>query len=123
MSLSRWEREALGVIEDGLARSDPALASRLGIFSQLARAEEMPARGTIRVLRRREARRRGPAGRHPGQDTAPPQARPLYLRLGWPGAAFLLWLVIAAGLITVALTLKTGGHATCAQLLRVACGG
>ena len=119
MSTSRWEREALDVIEDGLAHSDPALASRLGIFSRLASGEEMPARGTIRELRRREARRRGPAGRRPGQDPA----SPLYLRLGRQRAAFLAWLVIAAGLVTVALTLKTGGHATCVQLLRAACGG
>jgi hypothetical protein len=123
MSLRRWEREALGVIEDGLARSDPALAARLGVFSRLALGEEMPARGMIRVLRRREARRRGPARRHPGQDASSPRAQPLYLHLGGQRAAFLLWLVIAAGLITVALTLKSGGHVTCVQLLKVACGG
>jgi len=36
MSLSAREQQALESIEDGLAESDPGLASRLGIFSRLA---------------------------------------------------------------------------------------
>ena len=124
MSLSKWERQALGAIEDGLARSDPALASRLGIFSQLAFGKEMPTRGKIGALRRRAARRRSRPGRHPGQDTVVAQARRLYQRLGQQRAAYLLWLVISAGLIAVALALNTGGgHVTCGQLLTAACGG
>jgi hypothetical protein len=124
MSLSKWERRALGAIEDGLARSDPALASRLGIFSRLAFGEEMPMRGKIEALRLRAARRRSRPGRHPGQDTGVARARRLYQRLGQQRAAYLLWLVISAGLIAMVLALNTGGgHASCAQLLRVACGG
>jgi hypothetical protein len=42
MSLSAREQQALESIEDGLAGSDPGLASRLGIFSRLASGEEMP---------------------------------------------------------------------------------
>lgn len=110
MSLSRWESQALGSIEDGLAGSDPALATLLGIFSRLALGEEMPAREKIR--------------RHPGQASVLGQARRMYLRLGPQRAAFLLWVVITAGLIAAALGLSTGGgHVTCAQLMRVACGG
>ena len=63
MGMSERGRQALGSIEDGLAGSDPALASMLGIFSRLTSGEEMPAREKIQVGRRavhspRRARRR-----------------------------------------------------------------
>ena len=51
MSLTEPERQALGWIEDGLAGSDPRLASMLNIFSRLAAGEEMPVREKIRVRR------------------------------------------------------------------------
>jgi len=44
MSLNEPHRQALGSIEDGLAGSDPKLASMLNIFSRLAAGEGMPAR-------------------------------------------------------------------------------
>ena len=44
MSLNQLETQALGSIADGLAGSDPRLASMLNIFSWLAAGEEMPAR-------------------------------------------------------------------------------
>ncbi|MGH3121250.1 MAG: hypothetical protein ACRDND_09550 [Streptosporangiaceae bacterium] len=123
MSLSKWERQALGSIEDGLTGSDPPLASLLGNFSRLALGEEMPVREKIRALRRRVARRSS-TGRDPGQDTVLVQARLMYLRLGPQRAAFLLWLVISAGLIVAVLALSTGGdQVTCAPFMRVACGG
>jgi hypothetical protein len=122
MSLSKWERQALGSIEDGLAGSDPPLASLLGNFSRLALGEEMPVREKIRALRRRAARRR--IGRDPGQDTVLMQARRMYLRLGPQRAAFLLWVVISAALIAATLALSTGGdQVTCAPFTRMACGG
>jgi len=43
MSFTELERQALGSIADGLAGSDPWLASMLTIFSRLAAGEEMPA--------------------------------------------------------------------------------
>ena len=43
MSLNQPETQALGSIADGLAGSDPRLASMLTIFSRLAAGEEMPA--------------------------------------------------------------------------------
>ena len=43
MSFTDLERQALGSIADGLAGSDPRLASMLTIFSRLAAGEEMPA--------------------------------------------------------------------------------
>jgi hypothetical protein len=48
MSLDEPGAHALGCIEDGLAGSDPTLASMLNIFSRLAEGEEMPAGEKIR---------------------------------------------------------------------------
>ena len=48
MSLTEPETQALGSIADGLAGSDPRLASMLNIFSRLAAGEEMPAREKTR---------------------------------------------------------------------------
>jgi hypothetical protein len=110
MSLNEPQMQALGWIEDGLAGSDPRLASMLNIFSQLAAGEEMPVREKIRVRRGR------PAAHHPRRDRrhprcgiAPPQARRLYPRLGLQQAMLLLW-VITAGMLAVALVLNTSGH-------------
>ena len=66
MSLNEPQRQALGSIEDGLAGSDPRLASMLNIFSRLAADEEMPVREKIRVRRGRPAaHRRRCVRRHP----------------------------------------------------------
>jgi hypothetical protein len=52
------------------------------------------------------------------------QARRLYLRLGPQRTGYLLWLVISGAIFAVALTFSTGGgHVTCLQMLRAACGG
>ena len=116
------ERQALGFIEDGLAGSDPALASMLGIFSRLTSGEEMPAREKIQVRRRavhspRRARRR------PHHGTALRRAHQLYLRLGWQQAMQLVWAVVSAGLIAVALVLNAGGHGACTPLMGTVCSG
>jgi hypothetical protein len=123
MSLNEPDRQALGCIEDGLACSDPRLASMLSIFSRLAAGEEMPAGEKIRVrrgppaaYRPRRARRRLRRGR------ALPQARRLYQRLGWQQAMLVLWAVISAALLAVALALNTNGHkASCIQSMGTAC--
>jgi hypothetical protein len=66
MSLTEPQRQALGAIADGLAGSDPRLASMLNIFTRLAAGEEMPAR---------EKTRAGPAA---GPDPLiPPPAGPV----------------------------------------------
>jgi hypothetical protein len=122
MSLTELERQALGSIEHGLAGSDPRLASMLNIFSRLAAGEEMPIREKIRVRRGRAAARRPRrARRHPRRNTALPQARRLYQRLGWPQAMLLLWVVISAGLLAVALVLNNSGHKTCTRSIGTAC--
>jgi len=109
MSFTELERQALGSIEDDLAGSDPRLASMLSIFSRLAAGEEMPTREKIRIRRGRPAARR------------PRHAR-LYPRLGWQQAMPLLWAVITAALLAIALILNTSGHnAPCTRSMGTAC--
>ena len=111
MSFTEPEMYALGWIEDGLAGSDPRLAAMLTIFSRLAAGEEMPAREEIRVRRGRPAAHRPRlAWRHPHRGTVFPQPRRLYPHLGLPLAMVLLWVVISAGMVAVALVLNTSGH-------------
>jgi hypothetical protein len=98
MTISERDRQALGSIENGPAGSDPMLASMLNIFSRLAAGEEMPAR----------------------QKTQKAQVR-RYSRLGWTEAALLLWVVISAGMLTVALVLNTSGHKACIGSMGTAC--
>ena len=116
MSFTELERQSLGSIADGLAGSDPRLASMLNIFSRLAAGEEMPARERTRARRGRPAvHRPRRARRHPRRGTARPQARRLYPRLGRQQAFLLLWAVSTAALLTVALLLNASGHNACIQ--------
>jgi hypothetical protein len=123
MSFTEPDRQALGRIEDGLACSDPRLASMLSIFSRLAAGEEMPAGEKIRVRRGRPAAHRPRRTRpHSRRGTALPQARRLYQRLGRQQAMFLLWAVISATLLAVALALNNSGHnASCIRSVGTAC--
>jgi hypothetical protein len=74
MSLTEPETQALGSIADGLADSDPRLASMLNIFTRLATGEEMPAREKARARRGRPAARprraRQPVRAAPGSTRA-----------------------------------------------------
>ena len=122
MSLTEPESQALGSIQDGLAGSDPRLASMLTIFSRLAAGEEMPAREMTRVRRGRPAALRlRRARRHPRLGRALPQPHRLYLRLGWQQTMLLLWAVLSAALLAVALVLNSSGHKACIQSIRIAC--
>ena len=122
MSLSQPETQALGTIADGLAGSDPRLASMLTIFSRLAAGEEMPVREKTRVRRGRPAAHRPRRARqHPRRSIALPQARRPYARLGWQQAMLLLWAVISAALLAAALVLNTSGHKACIQSMGAAC--
>lgn len=121
MSLSAWEQQALDSIKDGLAASDPKLASLLSAFSRLASGEEMPAREAIRVSpwraarrpRRRRRHRAGPVSRHVQRAGQ---------RLGSRRLALLLWLAITVVLITVALVLNRGNApSTCAYSWAMDC--
>jgi hypothetical protein len=122
MSLNQPETQALGCIADGLAGSDPRLASMLTIFSRLAAGEEMPARQTTRARRGRPAARRPRrARRHPRRGTARPQPRRRHPRLGWPQARLVVAAVICAALLTAALALTASGPNTCARPMGTAC--
>ena len=120
MSFTEPETQALGSIADGLAGSDPRLASMLTIFSRLAAGEEMPVREKTRVRRGRPARPRR-ARRYPRRGTAVPQARRRYPRLGWSQAMLVLGAVISAALLTAALAFTTSGPNTCARPMGTAC--
>ena len=121
MSLNQSEAQALGSIADGLAGSDPRLASMLTIFSRLAAGEEMPAREKTRVRRGRPPARPRRARRHPRRGTALPQVRRLYPRLGRQQAILLLWAVTTAALLATALLLNTSGHSACIQSIGTTC--
>ena len=121
MSLNQLETQALGSIADGLAGSDPRLASMLTIFSRLAAGEEMPAREKTRARRGRPPARPRRARRHPRRGIADQQPRRPHPRLGWQQAMLVLGAVISAALLTAALVLNASGHKTCARSLGTAC--
>jgi hypothetical protein len=130
MSLSAREQQALDSIKDGLAASDPKLASLLGAFSRLASGEEMPAREAIRVgawraaRRPRRKRRRHRADnwrRHRAEQVSRHVHRVPQL-LGSRRPALLLWLAITAVLVAVALALNSGNApATCTDSWAMGC--
>ena len=101
MRFTEPETRALGSIADGLAGSDPRLASMLTIFSRLAVGEEMPAREKTRVRRGRPAAHRPRrARRHPRRGTAVPHPRRRHARPGWQQAMPVLGAVISAALLS-----------------------
>jgi len=119
MSLSAWEQQALESIKDGLAGSDPDLAALLFAFTRMASGEEMPDRekiraGTRRARRlRRTARRRFSVRRVMGG---------VCRRLDIGRAALLLWLLMTAALLAVALALNgSGEHGACAETAGMIC--
>ena len=122
MSLNQLETQALGSIADGLAGSDPRLASMLTIFSRLAAGEDMPVWQKTRVRRGRPAALRPRrTRRYPRRGMAFPQPHRRYPRLGCPQAMMVLWAVISAALLTAALALTASGHNTYARPMGTAC--
>ena len=103
MSLSPKEQQALASIEDGLAGSDPKLASLLATFARLASGEDMPVREKIRAIRHR-ATRRPHGNQSQRRGNARRDARSLRLR--WPQTMLLLWLAVTIALVAVALILN-----------------
>src|SRR5215467_7013959 len=104
-SLSPKEQQALASIEDGLAGSDPKLASLLATFARLASGEEMPVREKIRAIRHR-ATRRPHRNQSQRRSNARRDARRLCLRLGWPPNMLLLGLAVPIPVVWVALILN-----------------
>jgi hypothetical protein len=100
LSLNSRDRQALDMIEEGLAASDTQLAAMLSTFSRLADGEAIPAREQIQADKQRAQRPR------------------LGLR-----TAIALWLVISSVLMAVALVLShTGGNTACTNWPIAACG-
>jgi len=107
MSLSPKEQHALASMEDGLAGSDPKLASLLATFAWLASDEEMPVREKIRASRHRATRRpRGNQSQSQRRGNARRDVRRPGLRLGWQQTMLLLWLAVTIALVAVALILN-----------------
>jgi hypothetical protein len=107
MSLSTWELQALDSIKDGLAGSDPDLATLLTTFTRLAADEEMPARATLQARSRRAIQRSRRRGRH-GAEQAYQRLRSRH--------AVLTWLLVTMVMIGAALALSRGnGQAACSS--------
>lgn len=110
MSLSAWEWQALNSIRDQLADSDPQLTALLISFTELASGESMPARERVRPSSRRAVVRSYRKRQYQGRARALRMYRNLMSR--W---ALLLWLLVTAVLISVAVALSRGdsGDAAC----------
>jgi len=105
MSLSAWEQQVLNSIRDGLAGSDPKLAALLSAFTRLTSGEEMPTAEGVPVVSRRALRRLRRARWRSS-------LRRVLRRLGSRRAMLLLWPLITAALISVALALSAHDHST-----------
>jgi hypothetical protein len=122
MSLSPKEQQALASIEDGLAGSDPKLASLLVTFARFASDEEMPVREKIRAIRHR-ATRRPHRNQSQYRGNARRDVRRVCLRLGWPQTMLLLlWLAVTIALVAVALILnRDSRNGTCTESWPMVC--
>jgi len=118
MSLSAWEWQTLNSISDQLADSDPQLTALLISFTELASGESMPARERVRPSSRRTVVRSYRKRRFQGRATALRMYR--YLMARW---AVLLWLLVTAVLISVAVALSRSGsgHVACTGYWSATC--
>jgi len=105
VSLGSRDRYVLDAISDHLAASDPELAGLLGSFTRRTAGEQMPAREQIRARWRR----------------VPSSARGLLLRLGPGGVLILIWLLVTAAMISMAVAFSSGGAPSCSVLWAKAC--
>jgi len=116
MSLSAREQHALDSIKEGLARSDPQLATLLATFTELVCGEDMPMCETIhagswRALGHRRRRPTSKSHRHAGS---------MHQRPGLQGAALLM--LITATLIVIGVVFgRSGGAIKCPSLVPVPC--
>lgn len=121
MSLSAWERQTLDSIGNGLAESDPELATLLITFARLASGEEMPAAEEIsaaswssmrRSLRKRRRSRWGGLRRFLGR---------MNRGLGMRWLVLSLWLAITACLMCIPLFLGHGSGVSCSVSWATVC--
>jgi len=109
MSLSAREQQALDVIAERIAGSDPGLASRMATFTRLTAGEDMPLREKILAVRRTDTRHLLRLKRRPGP--------------GIQRTALLVWLVIVVGLVAVAVAVGSGSRSACTKARPAACAG
>jgi Protein of unknown function (DUF3040) len=119
MGLSEREQQALDSIEDGLAGSDPKLASLLATFTRLTAGDALPPREKIRACPGRPGARR----RYHCLDLGPRRPRRPRTGLGWQLAWPLLWLVVSIALIALIAGTSGGGGGACYGWTVSACTG
>jgi hypothetical protein len=107
MSLSAREQQALDVIAEHIAGSDPGLTSKMTAFARLTAGEDMPLREKVLAVRTRDTRHLFRLPR-----------RPSFQR-----TALLLWLVIMVGLVAVAVAIGSGSRAACTKNRPAVCAG
>lgn len=107
MSLSGRDQQALDVIAQQIAGSDPGLASKMATFTRLTADEEMPLREKILAARKRDDRHLLRLHRHPE----------------FRRTALLLWLVVVVGLVAVAVAIGSGSKSVCTKARAAACAG
>lgn len=100
MSLSSHDRNVLARISADLTGSDPDLAGMLGTFAQLTAADDLPAREQLR-----------------------PHWPRAWRRLRAAQLLILVWLLVTAAMIAVAVSLSGSGTASCNPLWAQACAG
>jgi hypothetical protein len=110
MSLSADDRRALDSITESLAESDPVLAGLLDTFTRLTAGEAMPAREQVGARRRQM---QGTAGRK--------RARRAGRRLGTAQILMLVWLLLTALFLSLAVALGSGGPAPCRTSWAMGC--
>jgi hypothetical protein len=108
VSLSAHDKEALDLIAEGLAGSDPRFAAKLSAFSRLTDGGEMPVREQIQAAGRPSAFR-GPLLRAsgPARRTRPRQT---FYRV-----TVAVWLLISVAMVSVALVFSHSGTTACAR--------
>jgi hypothetical protein len=107
VSLSAREQQALDLIAEQIAGSDPGLASKMATFARLTAGEDMPLREKILAARRRDTR----------------ELLRLHRRPGFRRTALLLWLVMVVGLVAAAVAIGSGSRAVCTKARPAACAG
>jgi hypothetical protein len=107
MSLSAREQQALNVIAEQIAGSDPGLTSKMTAFARMTAGEDMPLREKILAVRTRDTRHLFHLPRRPS----------------FGRTALLLWLVIMVGLVAVAVPIGSGSRTACTKSRPTACAG
>jgi len=114
MSLNPHDRQVLDSITESLTLSDPVLAGLLETFTRLTAGEVMPAREQIGAgWREMRGTARRPGWRKP--------ARRAGRRLSPGGIMILVWLLLTALFVSMAVVLSNGSPAPCRTSWAMGC--